>query len=107
MTGIQDPNTVDLVGQDANGEYIVVMVEDRPWGSSPHQADQLKAKINAYAGYIFDGKLLEHYPEIAGKAVRVQLDCSDAPPVDITAIADSAAHELAKHGIGFKINPRS
>lgn len=67
------------------------MVEDRPWGTSPEQTDQLKAKINAYAGYLFDGTIFEHYPEIAGKPVRVQLDCVDTPPAHISAITDRAA----------------
>jgi len=106
MAGIEDTNVIDVVGQDAGGEYTVIMVESRPWSSSPDQPKQLKAKINAYAGFILDGSLALRYPDTAGKPVRIQLDCVEAPTTDITAITDHATRELAKHGIGLKINVR-
>ena len=106
MAGIEDSNVVDVVAQDANGEYMVVMVETRPWGSDPNQLEQLKAKINAYASFILDGGLLSTYPETADKTVRVQLDCVTHPTTDVTAIVDRAKTALAEHSVGFAVNVR-
>lgn len=63
MAGIADPNTIDLVAQDTDGTYLLVMIEDRPWGVVDEQATQLREKINTYAGYVLDGSLAQQYPE--------------------------------------------
>jgi hypothetical protein len=106
MAGIEDPSCVDVVAVDTAGEYMVVMVENRPWGSDPHQLDQLKAKINACASFVLDGGLASAYPEAATGVVRVQLDCATEPTGDVNAILDRATDELAKNSIGFTINVR-
>lgn len=35
MAGIADTDTIDVVAQDAEGQYVIAMVEDRPWGTDP------------------------------------------------------------------------
>jgi hypothetical protein len=107
MAGIKDANVIDLVAQGADGEYMVVMVETRPWGASPDQPEQLKAKINAYAGYILDGTLARQYPETAGKAVRIRLDCPERPHGDIGMIIEWAMRQLREHGIRFEVNAQA
>jgi hypothetical protein len=106
MAGIEDPNVIDLVAQDANGEYMVVMVETRPWGVSCEQPDQLKQKINAYVGYILDGDLARQYPEAAEKPVRIQLNCAHTPRGEIATITEWAARQLSQHGIGFAVTAK-
>lgn len=107
MAGIADTNTIDLVAQDADGTYLLVMIEDRPWGADPDQPTQLQEKINTYAGFIFDGSLARQYPETDGQPVRIRLDCTQAPDGHIAHITDHAATQLAGHGIGFQVNPRN
>jgi len=107
MAGIADTDTIDLVGQDADGTYLLIMIEDRPWGADPDQADQLQEKINTYAGFILDGSLARHYPETDGHPVRIRLDCAEPPDGHIAHITDHAAGQLAHHGIGFQINPKN
>jgi hypothetical protein len=55
MTGIAGTNTIDLVARDADGTYLLVMIEDRPWGADGAQEGQLREKINAYAAYVLNG----------------------------------------------------
>jgi hypothetical protein len=104
VAGIADSNTIDVVAQDASGRYMMVMVETRPWGTDPEQPTQLREKINAYAGFILDGSLHRHYPETAGQPVDIRLDCPDVPTGEIAEIAQFAAAELTKLGIGFRVN---
>jgi hypothetical protein len=106
VAGLEDPNVVDLVGQDSHGAYMVVMVESRPWGIVPEQGEQLKAKMNAYATFILDGDLVRRYPETASGSIYVQLDCVSDPPPDIIAIISHGAAQLSRRGIGFKTNVR-
>lgn len=107
MAGVADTNTIDLVAQDADGTYLLVMVEDRRWGADDGQEAQLREKINTYAGYVLDGSLAQQYPETAGGPVRIRLDCLGAPSGHFAHITSHAAAQLAAHGIDFQVNPKS
>lgn len=106
MAGIADPDTIDVVAQDADGHSLVVMVEERPWDADPAQPMQLREKINAYTGFILDGGLTRHYPETAGQPVRIRLDCIQQPAGDIAPVVDHARAQLEKLGIDFRVNVR-
>lgn len=106
MPGLENPNMVDVVAQDPDGEIAVVMVETRPWTANPDQVEQLKQKINAYAHYVLDGTLTQHYPQAADKPVRIQLDCPEPPTSDIAALIDWATGQLRAYGISFRVNAR-
>jgi len=106
MSGIADATTIDLVAQDAAGEYMVVMVEDRPWGANRVQQLQLRDKINLYADFINSGDLAREYPETAGKPVRIHLDCVEEPTADIATVIEYVTGQLRELGIGFTVNVR-
>ena len=107
MAGIANTQTIDLVAQDADGTYLLVMVEDRRWGADASQDSQLREKINTYAGYVLDGSLARQYPETAGGQVRIRLDCAEAPSGHFAHITAHAARQLSAHGIDFQVNPAS
>jgi hypothetical protein len=107
MSGIHDSETVDVVAHDPDTqEYLLVMVEDRPWGSEPNQALQLRAKINTYVGFVVDGSLQDKYPETAGHRVRLQLDCASTPTSEILTIIDHANTKLRELGMRLLVNVR-
>jgi len=96
--GVHNPRVVDLVTEDAaTGEVVLVMLEERPWGSDPEQLRQLEDKFNSYLGYVLDGHLAAQYPQYAGKAVRFQIDCADNPRAQdrpfLSAMSNFAAAE--------------
>jgi hypothetical protein len=103
MGGVFQTNVVDIVGQDASGRILVIMVESRAWGADDAQASQLKDKINAYAGFITDGSLARHYPETIGHPVDVQLNCPEAPNGEFAKIVEHARMQLQRLGIGFRV----
>ena len=35
MAGVQDTKVIDVVGEGPDGEVIMFIVEERPWGASP------------------------------------------------------------------------
>jgi hypothetical protein len=107
MAGLADSETIDLVAQDATGQVLVVMVETRRWGTDRAQPDQLRAKINAYTGFVTNGDLLRRYPEVAGQKVLIQLDCAERPVGEVAAIIDYATVSLGRLGVGFRVNVRS
>lgn len=107
MAGVADTNTIDLVAQDADGAYVLVMVEERPWGAADEQSAELRDKINTYAGYVLDGSLAKQYPETVGEPVKIRLDCLTEAPGHFAHIASHASDQLAAHGIGFHVSPRN
>lgn len=104
MAGVADTNVVDVVGQDAAGRYLLIMVEERAWGSDAAQASQLKEKIDTYAGFILDGTLSRRYSETAGQPVDIQVNCWEVPSGEFAAILDHATRQLQRFGIGLRVN---
>ena len=107
MAGVADTNTIDLVAQDSDGVYLLVMVEERPWGASEEQEAQLRDKINTYAGYVLDGSLARQYPETVGQRVKIRLDCIEEPAGHLAHVLHHAAAQLAIRGISFHVNPKN
>jgi hypothetical protein len=108
MAGVKDTSVVDVVAQDPGGAgFTLVMVEDRPWGSDPHQPEQLRKKISLYSSWILDGDLGSQYPEAVGQPVRIQLDCVQPPDDTTAAIIGFANRRLAEFGIPVVVHVRN
>ena len=96
--GVHNPRVVDLItGDEATGEVVLVMLEERPWDADPEQLRQLEAKFNAYLEYVLGGHMVKQYPDYADKPVRIQLDCVENPRSEdgafFTAMSNFAAAE--------------
>jgi len=80
MPGVADHQTVDLVTHDPNrDEAVLIMTETRPWSTSGELLLDLQAKFQTYLHFIEDGQLASKFPEVAGKHVRIRLDCAVPP----------------------------
>jgi len=89
---------VDLITPDeATGEVVLVMLEERPWGADPEQLRQLEAKFNSYLEYVLGGHMARQYPDYAERPVRFQIECTANPPASarpfLTAMTNFAAGE--------------
>ena len=96
--GVVNPRVVDLIRPDeATGEVVLVMLEERPWAEGEDQLRELEAKFNAYIEYVLGGHMVRQYPEYAECPVRFQLDCRENPRADqqafFTAMTNYAAAE--------------
>jgi hypothetical protein len=82
LLGVENPEIIDLITLDPrSGEVVLRIVERRPWGSDPKQLAQFDEKLNRYLAYVLDGFLVRHYPQYAGKPVRIEIACVE-PPTD-------------------------
>ena len=96
--GVVNPRVVDLIRPDeATGEVVLVMLEERPWAEGEDQIRELEAKFNAYIEYVLGGHMVRQYPEYAERPVRFQLDCRENPRPEqqafFTAMTNYAAAE--------------
>ena len=102
--GIENPDVIDLVSENASGEYALIMIETRPWDDSAQQLQQLRQKINTYAMFVLDEGLIRTYPETAGKPLRIQLDCPEPPTTEAAKLIQVASQRFADYGIRFVVN---
>lgn len=107
MAGIADTETIDVIAEDSDGTSIALyVVEDRAWTDEPARVEQLKQKLNYYAGVIVDGSLIAQYPECAEKVFRIQIDCATPPTDQIADVLSFTQPRLAEYGIGLSVNVR-
>jgi hypothetical protein len=102
--GVFNPRVVDLIEDDpVRDEVVLVMLEDRPWGSDPDQLRQLEAKFNAYLSYVLGGYLVQQYPQYADRGVRFQLDCIENPRSEDNAFFTAVSNFAAGEGIRWVV----
>ena len=108
MSDVEDPSRIDLVSFDpARDEYILVLVEARPWDGSPQRARPLSPKIENYRCFIESGQLAKSYPESVGKAVRIQLECDDIPDPVTAQLLQRIGRVLEEEGVLWHVEIRS
>ena len=91
--GVENPRGLDALAFDGEtGEAVLIMVEPRPWDGSEQRLFQLQEKVNSYLSFALDGEMTEAFPHLAGKPVRLQLDCA-APPDSMTGHFITAVRE--------------
>jgi len=74
--GVQNPRIVDLVSFDSTAkEVVLLMFEQRPWGSVPEQLDQIQEKLNNYLDYVLDGYFHSQYPQYREVPVLIRFEC--------------------------------
>jgi hypothetical protein len=103
--GVHNPQVVDLVRMDAERDEVVLLIlEERAWGSDPEQLRQLEAKFNSYLAYVLDGHLVKQYPQYEGKPVRLALDCATTPGANEQAMLTAMGNFAASEGLSFEVN---
>ena len=103
--GVHNPRVVDLIRLDTErDEVVLLMLEERPWGTVPEQLRQLEAKFNSYLAYVLDGHMVKQYPQYAGKRVCVRLDCAAPPGEGEQAKLTSMGNFAASENLSFEVN---
>jgi hypothetical protein len=103
--GVHNPKVVDLVSLDsARDEVVLLMLEQRPWGTDAVQLRQLEEKFNRYLSYVLDGFLAEQFPQYHGKPVCFRLDCAASPGDAERALLEAMKSFAAAEDIRFEVN---
>jgi hypothetical protein len=103
--GVHNPRVVDLIHLDSErDEVVLLMLEERPWGTLPEQLRQLEAKFNSYLAYVLDGHMVKQYPQYAGKRVCVRLDCAAPPGEGERAMLTAMGNFAASENLSFEVN---
>ncbi len=102
--GIHNDRVVDLIRLDSESdEVVLLMLEERAWGTVPEQLRQLEAKFNSYLSYVLDGHLVKQYPQYESKRVRFLLDCATPPGQQEQAMLTSMRNFAISENLGFDV----
>ena len=102
--GIHNDRVVDLIRLDSESdEVVLLMLEERAWGTVPEQLRQLEAKFNSYLSYVLDGHLVKQYPQYQSKRVRFLLDCATPPGQQEQAMLTSMRNFAISENLGFDV----
>ncbi len=105
MSGVENPNTVDLVSHDPKtDEYALIMVETRAWDGSEERLQQLSEKIENYVSFALYGQMTKLYPEALGKPIRLQLDCESPPDPKTALFLEEVRRRLEEEGFRFVVS---
>jgi hypothetical protein len=105
MSGVANPNTVDLVTHDPEtDEYALIMVETRAWDGSEERLQQISKKVENYLSFALYGQMTKLYPEALGKRIRLQLDCESPPDPKTARFLEEARKRLEEGGFRFVVN---
>jgi len=101
---LQHTHIIDFIAHDpATDEVVLGMTELRPWDGSDLRVFQLQEKVNAYLSFALDGEMLEHYPQFAGKNVRLQLECVEEPDEKMAYYIGLIREQISFQGISFVV----
>jgi hypothetical protein len=77
---------------------LIVDVERGEW-LLPRAVWLLQEKLNAYAGFVLDGKMRELYPYAQPQDVRIVVHSRGQPPHDALRLVQMVREALAKEGM--------
>jgi hypothetical protein len=92
-----------MIHDPATDEVILIMVEPRPWDGSELRLFQLQEKVNAYLSFALDGEMLEAYPALEGKPLRIQLDCASFPDAMTVSFLKLVREQISFQGIDLQV----
>jgi len=102
--GVRNPKVIDLIAWDPiKDEVVLTMIEDRPWGESEEQLDQLESKFNNYADYILDGWMYSQYPQYQGKKCRIRVEGSHLPDEHQAKFFTAMSRFCGEQNIAFEV----
>jgi hypothetical protein len=102
---IHETNTIDLITQRHDSDEVaLIMVEGDGWKDIQKALMQVQLKLNAYLAYALDGQLVADYPDLKNKRIRIQLDTTSVPPIEVTRMIRKMEDACVAFGVTFIVN---
>jgi Family of unknown function (DUF6572) len=102
--GIAYPDVIDLVTEEPDGEWALIVVEEGDWTGSQDQLKRLQEKLNNYLKFALDGEMARLHPESKGKKVRIQLDLYSPPDPKTMRFIKRLEEAISAEGLRLTVN---
>jgi hypothetical protein len=101
--GESDVPVIDLVLTSRDrGEYVLVLIEERPW-DDPEAVADVTDRVNRCVSYVLDGHLTAEFPDTVGRDIRVDVRYEHEPTDAVAALFARFARALAAKGLDFSV----
>jgi len=80
MPGIDDPDEIDVIAEDVDGNALLSIIQTGAWSSDGSERRRLKRKLATYLRYALEGQMVSAYPTLKSRPVVVALMYEEPPP---------------------------
>lgn len=102
------PDVIDEVAFDPDTNEIVLIIRALDsWGEEDGLIDigeHLKEKLTSYITFSFAGQLAEAFPEHKDDKVRIQINCTEMPPVPMLELLEKIDSVVSANGARLIVN---
>jgi hypothetical protein len=99
MPGIKDPDEIDIIAEDVDGNALLSIVQTGPWPAADSQRSRLKRKLGTYLRYALEGQMVSAYPSLEGRKVVIALTYEEPIPPALLDYWERRARDLAREGV--------
>ena len=99
MPGLEDPEKIDVIAEDADGNALLSIVKTGPWADDGSDRGRLKRKLGTYLRYALEGQMVSTYPTLEGRPVVIELTYEHPPPEAVLEYWRRRGQTAARDGV--------
>ena len=105
MPGIDDPDKIDVIAEDVDGNALLSIVQTGPWPTDGSERGRLKRKLTTYLRYAQTGQMVTTYPSLEGRPVVIALMYDETPPQSVLDYWRRRGETAARDGVTLVTRP--
>lgn len=105
MPGLDEPDKIDVIAEDVDGNALLSIVQPGPWSPDGAERGRLKRKLGTYLRYALEGQMVSAYPTLAGRPVVIALMYDETPSQAIDDYWRRRAQSAARDGVTLVMRP--
>lgn len=99
MPGIDDPEKIDIIAEDVDGNALLSIVQAGAWPAEKPARARLKRKLGTYLRYVAEGQMVSAYPSLQGRPVVIALMYDTPPPAGLLDYWQRRGRDTARAGV--------
>ena len=99
MPGIDDPEKIDVIAEDADGNALLSIIQRGTWSKDGSERNRLKRKLAVYLRYALEGQMVATYPSLEGRPVVIALMYEEPPPKPLLDYWRRRGETAARDGV--------
>jgi len=105
MPAIDDPDKIDVIAEDADGNALLSIVHTGAWSKDGSERGRLKRKLTTYLRYALEGSMVTTYPSLEGRPVVIALMYEEEPPQALLDYWRRRGETAARDGVTLIAKP--
>lgn len=102
MPGIDAPDEIDVIAEDADGSALLSIIQTGAWRKDGSDRGRLKRKLAVYLRYALEGQMVAAYPTLEGRPVVIALMYEEKPPPAVLDYWRRRGESTARDGVTLK-----